>query len=344
MRMRAKSSTAPRSPRRCSPRCGSSGSSGSIRPRLSSSRRSVVGQRLRARGRPAARRPQGRQAPADRRQHRAGGQRKAAQGDPALIPALDAVSEKLTTDELIKLNASVDIDRKSATDVASAWVKANKVGDGLQKGSGKVVVGASNFTESQILANIYADVLKSAGFDATVQASATATSTSRPSRAGDIQAFPEYLATVTEALNTEVNGPNATPSRAVTSTRPLAAAKPLARSGPDVRDAVEGDRPERLRRHQGVRRQAQGHDADPARGGCGGGLVLGGPPECPTRPFCQPGLEKTYGMEFASFKQLDAGGPLTKTALKQGQVSIGLIFSSDGSLAQQKGPLDGPRA
>ncbi len=28
-----------------------------------------------------------------------------------------------------------------------------------------------------------------------------------------------------------------------------------------------------------------------------GGLVLGGPPECPERPFCQPGLEDTYGLD-----------------------------------------------
>ena len=64
-----------------------------------------------------------------------------------------------------------------------------------------------------------------------------------------------------------------------------------------------------------------------------GDLVLGGPAECPTRPFCQPGLEKTYGIEFSEFVSLDAGGPLTKTALKQGRVQVGLVFSSDGSLS-----------
>ena len=64
-----------------------------------------------------------------------------------------------------------------------------------------------------------------------------------------------------------------------------------------------------------------------------GDLVLGGPPECPTRPFCKPGLEKTYGLTFSSFKALDAGGPLTKTALKKGEIQVGLVFSSDGSLS-----------
>ena len=64
-------------------------------------------------------------------------------------------------------------------------------------------------------------------------------------------------------------------------------------------------------------------------------MTLGGPPECPTRPFCQPGLQKTYGLKFAGFKSLDAGGPATKSGLQKGLVSLGLVLSSDGSLAQK---------
>src|SRR3954467_12441150 len=93
----------------------------------------------------------------------------AAQANPALLPALNAVSAKLTTDDLVKMNAAVDVERKSAVDVASGWVDSSGVTTGLQKGSGPVVVGGANFTESTVLANIYADVLKAAGFDATVQ-------------------------------------------------------------------------------------------------------------------------------------------------------------------------------
>ena len=61
--------------------------------------------------------------------------------------------------------------------------------------------------------------------------------------------------------------------------------------------------------------------------------VLGGPPECPQRPFCQPGLKQTYGLNFKSFKSLDAGGPLTYAALKSGDINIGLVFSSDGGIS-----------
>ena len=63
------------------------------------------------------------------------------------------------------------------------------------------------------------------------------------------------------------------------------------------------------------------------------GWTLGGPPECATRPFCQPGLKTTYGLNFKAFKSLDAGGPLTYAALKNGDINIGLVFSSDGGIA-----------
>ena len=262
-----------------------------------------------------------------------------AQQNPALLPALNAVSAKLTTNDLITMNAAVDVDRKSATDVASNWVSTSKVTDGLQKGSGTVVVGGSNFTESTILANIYADVLKSAGFTASVQAVGNRDLYLKALEAGQIQAFPEYLATSTEALNAQVNGPNATPvasgdvQKTLAAGQQLAAQKNLIYGTPSAAAdenafAVTTKFADKL----GVKTLSE------LASKCGdGSLVLGGPPECPTRPFCQPGLEKTYGLKFKSFKQLDAGGPLTKAAIQKGDVSLGLVFSSDGSLAQKNG-------
>ncbi len=58
-------------------------------------------------------------------------------------------------------------------------------------------------------------------------------------------------------------------------------------------------------------------------------LILGGPPECPTRPFCVPGLKKTYGITFKSFKPLDVGGAQTVAALKSGAIQVALLFSTD---------------
>ncbi|MGY1728213.1 glycine betaine ABC transporter substrate-binding protein [Geodermatophilus sp. SYSU D01062] len=260
-----------------------------------------------------------------------------AAANPALVPALDAVSAALTTDQLIDMNAAVDLERQSAEDVAAQWVEDSGVTEGLEQGSGPVIVGAGNFTESTILANVYAGVLQAAGFDATVREVGNRDLYLPALISGtDLQVFPEYLATVTEALNAQVNGPNPAPIASGDAQATRDALQPLAdqvgltfgtpsEAADQNAFAVTQEFAEGL----GVTTLSELADA------CGdGSLVLGGPAECPTRPFCQPGLEETYGLQFAEFREFDAGGPATKAAIQQGEVSMGLVFSSDGALAQ----------
>jgi glycine betaine/choline ABC-type transport system substrate-binding protein len=72
-----------------------------------------------------------------------------------------------------------------------------------------------------------------------------------------------------------------------------------------------------------------------AGGPVAGQLTLGGPPECPKRPFCIPGLEKVYGVEFGDFRPLDVGGPLTIKALESGRIDVALLFSTSSVIADK---------
>jgi osmoprotectant transport system substrate-binding protein len=74
-------------------------------------------------------------------------------------------------------------------------------------------------------------------------------------------------------------------------------------------------------------------------------LVFGGPPEFATRPDGIPGLQKNYGISFKSFKELDAGGPVTVNALKNGQVQAADLFTTDPSIqANNFVILDDPKS
>ena len=64
-------------------------------------------------------------------------------------------------------------------------------------------------------------------------------------------------------------------------------------------------------------------------------LILGGPPECPKNAFCLPGLQKTYGLTFASFKPLDESDTLTYAALTNGDVQVAEVFSTDARIADK---------
>jgi osmoprotectant transport system substrate-binding protein len=46
---------------------------------------------------------------------------------PAFRQTIDAVSEKLTTEAMQKMNAAVDIDKQSPADVAQQFLKANSL-------------------------------------------------------------------------------------------------------------------------------------------------------------------------------------------------------------------------
>jgi osmoprotectant transport system substrate-binding protein len=63
-------------------------------------------------------------------------------------------------------------------------------------------------------------------------------------------------------------------------------------------------------------------------------LRLGGPPECPSRPLCLPGLEATYGLDVATFVPVDAGGPLAVEALVRDVVDVALLFSTSPAVRQ----------
>lgn len=62
------------------------------------------------------------------------------------------------------------------------------------------------------------------------------------------------------------------------------------------------------------------------------GLILGAGPEFKTRADGLSGLKKIYNVQFQTFKPLDAGGPLTVNALKNGQIDAGDIFTTDPSI------------
>jgi osmoprotectant transport system substrate-binding protein len=258
----------------------------------------------------------------------------AAAADPALVPLLDAVSATLDTPTLVGLNKSVDVDRKTSSQVAEEYLTENDLTTQDQVGAGRqVVVGAGNFSESATLAELYAGVLRAAGYDASTQAIGNRETYLPAVQAGALTVVPEYAGTLTEFLNKGANGPDAP---ALASPDLDATITELTTLG-ETAGLVFGAPAQAQDQNAFAVTTAFAEQYDVATlsdlaDACGG-IVLGGPPECPERPFCQPGLEETYGLDVGEFVSLDAGGPLTKTALQQGRIALGLVFSSDAALA-----------
>jgi len=253
---------------------------------------------------------------------------------PQLIAALDKVSAALDTPKLIALNKAVDIDRKSAKAAATEFITANNLTAGLQKGSGSITVGAANFSESATLGEIYGQVLTAAGFKVKVQQIGNRELYEPALEKGDVSVVPEYAATLATFLQGKVDKSGKDPSSSdlnstVTNLKALGDKVGLVfGQASQAQDQNAFAVTTAFADKYGVKTLS-----DLAAKCSGAATVLGGPAECPQRPKCQVGLVDVYHFQAGKFSSLDVGGPLTKTALKNGTISVGLVQSSDGSLA-----------
>ncbi|MFT6563320.1 MAG: osmoprotectant transport system substrate-binding protein [Actinomycetes bacterium] len=202
-------------------------------------------------------------------------------------------------------------------------------------GDSGTLIGTTNFTESRILGQIYAVALEDAGIPTTVKELTTSEIVIPALEKNQLQVMPNYLATFTEYLNLDINGPQAPALAGSSVAKTFAAGQPLAteKGLTILNPAAAQDQnafavtPEFAKKNNVSNLSELGvwSQSNPVN--------LGAGPDCPTRPFCQPGLESIYNIKFNSFTALDTGGPLTVQALLQGKINLGLVFSSSGFIS-----------
>jgi osmoprotectant transport system substrate-binding protein len=255
---------------------------------------------------------------------------------PELLAALNKVSAALDTPKLVALNKATDVDHKSSAAAAADFAQANNLTSGITKGAGgNIVVGAANFSENQTVAELYKLVLVAAGYNATTQTIGNRELYEPALEQGQIQVVPEYAATLAEFLNGKVNGPSPSPAASSDLNATVTALKSLGeKKGLTFGDAAKAADQNAFAVTKATADKYSLKTLSDFASKCSGkDSVLGGPAECPQRPFCQQGLESKYNITFGNFKSLDSGGNLTKTALTSGQITMGLVFSSDAALA-----------
>ncbi|WP_405659363.1 ABC transporter substrate-binding protein [Streptomyces sp. RK9] len=199
-------------------------------------------------------------------------------------------------------------------------------------GKGKIVVGSARFTEQKVLAELYAGVLRDAGYDASVKTVQNREVYEPELKKGTIDVAPEYAATLTEFLNLKKNG---------------ADAKPVASS--DL-DATYGQLT-KLAGARGLKALPAGEAVDQNAfavtedyaeehklktlsdlGKSGEKVRIAAGDECETRPFCAPGLKKKYGIDVAGIDPKGVGTTQSKQAVKNGTDQLVLTTTTDATL------------
>ncbi|NQU37398.1 MAG: ABC transporter substrate-binding protein [Actinobacteria bacterium] len=228
--------------------------------------------------------------------------------------------------------------RRSIRTAIAAFVAVLVGGFGLSAcgfGSSGTLIGTTNFTESRILGQIYSVALENAGIPTTVKELTTSEIVIPALEDNQLQIMPNYLATFTEYLNLNINGPKAPSIASSNVANTLAAGQPLAQQKglTILNPAAAQDQNAFAVTPAFAKQNSLTNLSELGVWSQSNPVNLGAGPDCPTRPFCQPGLESTYNIKFNSFTALDTGGPLTVQALLQGKINLGLVFSSSGFIA-----------
>jgi osmoprotectant transport system substrate-binding protein len=190
-----------------------------------------------------------------------------------------------------------------------------------------ITIGSTNFSEQLVLGELYSQILEANGYTVTRKFNLGNREIVFPAlQSGQIDMEADYLATLLAFVDKSAAG--STDPKA-TSTTLQTALTPKGITVLDYAPAVDQNGFVVTKATADKYKLAKLSDLSPI----GGQLVLGGPPECPNREFCAVGLKNKYGITFKEFKPLDVGGPVTVTALAGGQVDVGLLFTSDATIA-----------
>lgn len=190
-----------------------------------------------------------------------------------------------------------------------------------------ITIGAQNFGESAILAEIYGQALEADGYPVEQQSLGGFRDVVFTAfEGGDINFTLEYAASATEFLNDFAGEASSDVDATVEALR--AQLEPLGLQALAPAPAVDSNA-------FVVTQETADELGLTSVSDLTEDLRLGGPPDCEENASCIPGLIETYGLDLSeNFVPLDGGGPLTVAALEGGEIDVAILFSTSGVIAQ----------
>ena len=199
-------------------------------------------------------------------------------------------------------------------------------GDGNNAGSpgDQVIIGSADFTESQLIASIYSQALQAKGVEVVEQLNIGSREVYIAAlKDSSIDLVPEYSGAFLHYLDPDSTAATSEEVSAELKEKLPAGIAMLTPSSAQDKDVVAVTKATADKYNLKTI-----SDLQPIAGE----IVLGGPPEWKSRKQGVVGLRDLYGLNFKEFVPLDAGGTLTMTALTNGQIQAGDLFSTDPGL------------
>ena len=203
--------------------------------------------------------------------------------------------------------------------------------DGGKSDGKTVVVGSNNFAESILIADIYGEALKAKGVKVTYKPNIGSRETTYGLlKNGSITVLPEYNGALLAYLD-----PKATPKTVEATTAAIEAKLDSKLTLLDPASAQDKDSVT-VNKATADKYKLTSESSIADLKSIAKNLTMGASPEFQTRQQGLVGLKSVYGLEFESFKALDAGGPLTQAALKKNTVQAADLFTTDPTIVKEK--------
>ncbi len=201
-------------------------------------------------------------------------------------------------------------------------------------GGGQVTIAGQNFTEMQLMTEMYAAVLKDAGYNVDVKLVESRDVYAPQLQKGAVDVSADYLSSMTEYLNKQVNGPDAEVVASPDTQETLAKLEELAK--PTGIEPLEPAQAEDANAFAVTQQFAQENDVQTLSdlAALDQPVTLAAAEDCSQRTDCEIGLEKTYGLDITKVEPLGFGSTGTKDALAKGEVDLGQVGTSDATLEQ----------
>jgi osmoprotectant transport system substrate-binding protein len=239
-------------------------------------------------------------------------------GDDPEGPNDDAAPAGTDAPEPVPTGGATEPGATAPTETDTAATAAEQVTDTIQ-------VGSTNFTEQELVAEMYALALEDADYSVERRFQLGQREIVFPAlQNGEIDVYPEYVGTMLEFLNGGAGTATSDTEETLGLLEEQLSDEPI-----EVLEPAEAQDKNGLVVTQETA-QEYGLETVSDLQDVAGELTLGGPPECPQRPLCLPGYQDVYGLEFGEFVSLDAGGTLTQSALSNGDIDVALMFTTQG--------------
>lgn len=195
-----------------------------------------------------------------------------------------------------------------------------------------LTVGSAGFTESDLLAQMYALLLNQAGYQTSLLTVANRELYEPALESGQIDVVPEYAATFADWLNAKANGADAPPVGSPDLDATMTALRRLAT--PRGLTVLDPGRAVDQNAFAVSASYARRHDLRTLSdlGASGLRVRLAAGDECVQRPYCAPGLKKTYGIDIIAVDPKGVGTTQAKRAVQSGQDQMVLTTTTDATL------------